>query len=69
MLRDEGRQTGAVTAGDGHMDAYLADCGSSRPLARIGQPEDIANAGLFLASDLASWITGAALVVDGGGIA
>ncbi len=69
MLRDEGKQTGVVKDGDGQMDAYLKDCGTSRPLARIGMPEDIANAVLFLASDLASWITGAALVVDGGGIA
>ena len=69
MLRDEGRQTGVVKAGDDQMDAYLADCGTGRPLARIGMPEDIANGVLFLASDLASWITGAALVVDGGGIA
>ncbi len=69
MLRDEGRQTGVVKAGDAQMDEYLKDCGTSRPLARIGMPEDIANAVLFLASDLASWITGAALVVDGGGIA
>ena len=43
--------------------------GTSRPLARIGMPEDIANGVLFLCSDLASWVTGAALVVDGGGIA
>lgn len=69
MLRDEGRQTGMVKEGDAQMDAYLKDCGNDRPLARIGMPEDIANAVLFLASDLASWITGAALVVDGGGIA
>lgn len=69
MLRDEGRQTGVVKEGDAQMDAYLADCGTGRPLARIGMPEDIANGVLFLASDLASWITGAALVVDGGGIA
>lgn len=69
MLRDEGKQTGVVKDGEGQMDAYLKDCGTGRPLARIGMPEDIANAVLFLASDLASWITGAALVVDGGGIA
>jgi NAD(P)-dependent dehydrogenase (short-subunit alcohol dehydrogenase family) len=36
------------------------------PLGRVGQPEDIANAALFLASDEAAWITGAVLNVDGG---
>ena len=35
------------------------------PLKRIGEPEDVANAFLFLASDLASYITGAVLPVDG----
>ncbi|MFC6716724.1 SDR family NAD(P)-dependent oxidoreductase [Natrialbaceae archaeon GCM10025810] len=36
------------------------------PLKRLGEPEDIANAMLFLSSDEAAWITGHALVVDGG---
>lgn len=35
------------------------------PLGRIGTPEDVANAFLFLASDMASYITGAVLSVDG----
>jgi NAD(P)-dependent dehydrogenase (short-subunit alcohol dehydrogenase family) len=37
------------------------------PLGRVGQPEDIVNAAVFLVSDEASWITGINLVVDGGG--
>jgi dihydroanticapsin dehydrogenase len=36
------------------------------PLGRLGEPEDVANAIVFLASPESSWITGHALVVDGG---
>ena len=38
------------------------------PLRRLGEPQDIASAALFLSSDAASWITGQTLVVDGGAL-
>jgi len=41
----------------------------AHPIGRIGTPEDVANAALFLASDEASWITGIDLPVDGGYLA
>ncbi len=49
-------------------EAFLREA-ANRPLARLGTPDDIANAVLFLASPMSSWITGTALVVDGGGLA
>jgi 3-oxoacyl-[acyl-carrier protein] reductase len=36
------------------------------PTGRFGRPEEVANAVVFLASDRASWITGAVLTIDGG---
>jgi NAD(P)-dependent dehydrogenase (short-subunit alcohol dehydrogenase family) len=47
---------------------YLASA-ANRPMGRIGQPEEIARAVLFLASEDASFVTGAILAVDGGGTA
>lgn len=47
---------------------YLAGC-ANRPLGRIGTTDEIAKAALFLASEDSSFMTGAALVVDGGGLA
>ena len=62
MLRDEARQLGQDQAG------FLAEA-AERPLNRMGQPSEIAAAVVWLASDESSYVTGSALVVDGGGIA
>jgi NAD(P)-dependent dehydrogenase (short-subunit alcohol dehydrogenase family) len=62
MLRSEAQQLGETP------EQFLAGA-ADRPLQRIGQPEDIAQAALYLASDEAAFVTGAALVVDGGGLA
>ncbi len=62
MLRNEAQQLGE------REDLFLADS-ARRPLGRIGKPEEIAQAALYLASDASSFVTGTSLVVDGGGLA
>jgi NAD(P)-dependent dehydrogenase (short-subunit alcohol dehydrogenase family) len=62
LLRSEQAQLGQDAA------EFMAEA-ARRPLGRVGTPEDVADAVLFFASDLSKWVTGAFLVVDGGGIA
>ena len=47
-------------------ESAMAEVISYHPMGRLGEPEDVAAAAAFLASDDARWITGTALVVDGG---
>ena len=62
MLSDDAAKRGLS------WDDYAAGA-AKRPLGRMGTVEDIAGAVLFLASDESSFVTGTALVVDGGGVA
>lgn len=50
----------------GHEDEVRQQLHARQPLGRMGRPEEIAYAALYLASDEAAFVTGSALVIDGG---
>jgi NAD(P)-dependent dehydrogenase (short-subunit alcohol dehydrogenase family) len=62
MLSNEARQLGETD------EEFLADA-ASRPLQCIGEPQDIANGVLYLATDASNYVTGTTLAIDGGGLA
>ena len=85
MAIDHGRQgirVNCICPGDVHTELlegeavqmhkdlgeFLAEA-ADRPIPRVGNPDDVANAVLYFACDLSSWVTGSALIVDGGGLA
>ncbi|MDF3056617.1 MAG: fabG 9 [Rariglobus sp.] len=61
MVDTEGARTAGVIESDLHKKVE-----SETPLGRIGQPQDIATAAVFLASDDSAWLSGEAIVIAGG---
>jgi 3-oxoacyl-[acyl-carrier protein] reductase len=61
MVVTEGAQAGGFTEGE-----FRKQIESQTPLGRIGQPQDIATAAVFFASDDSAWISGESMVVAGG---
>ena len=58
--------TNTVGRPDQKIEERIQDMEYQQPIPRVGRPEDIANMALYLASDRSSFITGQAIVVDGG---
>jgi 3-oxoacyl-[acyl-carrier protein] reductase len=59
-------ETEGVRAAGIHESEFRKEIERQSPLGRIGQPQDIAGAAVFLASDAAGWITGESLFISGG---
>jgi NAD(P)-dependent dehydrogenase (short-subunit alcohol dehydrogenase family) len=62
LLRGEAEELGVA-------EEEFMKMAADRPIQRVGVPEDIARAVLFLAANLSAWVTGTSVLVDGGGLA
>ena len=67
--RRPGSTTGGLADQQGDRAEILAKVGAGRPLGRLARPEEIAAVIVFLCSDQASYVTGAAWSADGGTVA
>ena len=62
----EGLEASARASGESP-EALLQKATAAIPMQRMAEPEEVANVAVFLASDLASYVTGAIIPMDGGG--
>jgi 3-oxoacyl-[acyl-carrier protein] reductase len=66
LVSDQWVRRHAASDGSESFDDFVARMGKTVPLGRMGQAEEFANLACFLASDMASYITGTSINVDGG---
>jgi len=66
LVSEQWERRHAAAADGASFDDYVAEMGRRIPVGRMGDPQEFANVACFLASDAASYVTGAALNVDGG---
>jgi 3-oxoacyl-[acyl-carrier protein] reductase len=63
---DQIRRRYEASGSNGSLDEFVAAAGARLPMGRMGEPEEVANLALFLASEAGSYVTGCAINMDGG---